>query len=167
MQHTLEAGPLSRGEMVHHCGLQKERVSECVMYHWCNTLWERAHYQEGRDVASTWSTRTNERVSVASVMQHTKGAGPVLRGERWCITVACRRKGLASVCCISDSDAAHLGSERGEMLHQRGLQGQMSECVLHQWCNTLREQAHYREGRDVCCNTSTTGWTLNVQSQDA
>ena len=102
-------GPsIERGEMVHHCGLQKERVSECVMHHWCNTLWERANYQEGRDVASTWPTRTNERVSVASVMQHTKGAGPVLRGERWCITVACRRKGLANVCCIID--ATHLGS---------------------------------------------------------
>ena len=71
----LGSGPsIERGEMLHHCGLWKERVSECVMHQWCNTPWKRAQYREGRNGAS----------------------------------LACRRKGLASVCCICD--ATHLGS---------------------------------------------------------
>jgi hypothetical protein len=62
---TWKGGTGQGGKMLHHRG-REEQKSECVLHQQCNTR----NWEGRKVVASTWKGGANERVCVASLMQH-------------------------------------------------------------------------------------------------
>jgi len=104
--------------------------------------------------------RTNRLANVCCINDATQ----YWRGKRCCIT-AYGTKGLASICCIGD--ATHHGTrptfEAQEMLHHKwSAEKRVSEYLLHRWCNTEWNGAHFPGWRDdaspLYCGMVTGRW---------
>ena len=151
------------GEMLHHCGLWKECVSER-----CD---------------ATQHGRREMRKMLHHWMQHTMEAGPLSKEKSCCISVGYERNVLANVASLNATHQrrTHFWNERNvalldakhdkgrptfegeEMMHHCGIQkaciSERCDATQHRgrrWerccitgCNARRRRAHFRRRRDV------------------
>ena len=156
---TVECGRkrLASECLLHQGGMRKEEVSgEGLLHQWCNKLWfwgERCCITAacGRkrlaarvcyivDAVRDAASRGRKRLASECLLHqwcNTLGFRGWMLLEGCCITVACVRSRLVSVCCIRVNDATNQGSfEAGEMSLSR----------LHRCCNKLRAREGEKKG---------------------
>jgi hypothetical protein len=120
-------------EMLHHTGMWKEEVSgEGLLHRWCK--WEMLHH------SGMWK----EELASECLLRHwcnTLGFREMLL-ERCCITGACIKGRLASVCCIRVNDATDHATGSGKEPSFEA--GEMSR--LHHCCSKLHARGGKRRG---------------------